>query len=65
MERLSTKRPPQNERCFVSEAVEAKIEEVVAFIDDQELAWLFSNCYPNTLDTTVSYQEKMEKLKAM
>jgi meiotically up-regulated gene 157 (Mug157) protein len=37
----------------VSEAVEAKVAEVKKAISDPELAWLFENCYPNTLDTTV------------
>jgi meiotically up-regulated gene 157 (Mug157) protein len=32
------------------EAVIAKAKEQIA---DPELAWLFENCYPNTLDTTV------------
>lgn len=58
MNSFPDQRPPQKERCFVSEAVEAKIKEVVAFIEDEELAWLFSNCYPNTLDTTVNYQQQ-------
>lgn len=46
-------RPPKAERAFVSAAVEAKLAEVKAAIGDPELAWLFENCYPNTLDTTV------------
>jgi meiotically up-regulated gene 157 (Mug157) protein len=37
--------------------VEAEIARVKAKIADPELAWLFENCYPNTLDTTVQYSE--------
>ena len=45
-------RPP-GERRFVSPAVEAEIARVTARIGDPEIAWMFANCYPNTLDTTV------------
>ena len=49
-----TKRPPPAERRFISKAGEAKIEEVRHFLgSDSELAWVFANCFPNTLDTTV------------
>lgn len=48
-----SKRPPVGQRGFVSKAVEAEIKAVKAKIADPELAWLFENCYPNTLDTTV------------
>ena len=51
-----TKRPALAERKFVSDAVEAKIAEVKKDIADEELAWLFENCFPNTLDTTVTYK---------
>lgn len=50
-------RPMPADRKFVSLAVEAKIKAVKAAIKDPELAWLFENCYPNTLDTTVNYSE--------
>jgi len=50
-------RPKLAERKFTSEAVEAKIKSIKATIKDPELAWLFENCYPNTLDTTVNYTE--------
>ena len=48
-----SKRPPRGQRNFTSPAVEAEIRRVKARIADPELAWLFENCYPNTLDTTV------------
>src|SRR5262249_4472242 len=50
-----TMRPAPSQRKFVSRAVEAKITEVKRAIADPELAWLFENCYPNTLDTTVTF----------
>ncbi|MBX9643355.1 MAG: glycoside hydrolase family 125 protein, partial [Novosphingobium sp.] len=46
-------RPPLGQRKFVSKAVEREIERVSGLIKDPELAWLFQNCFPNTLDTTV------------
>jgi hypothetical protein len=51
--RYPSKRPPLSDRRFVSRAVEAEIMRVQRMIADPELAWLFGNCYPNTLDTTV------------
>jgi meiotically up-regulated gene 157 (Mug157) protein len=48
-----SKRPALKDRKFVSQVVEAKIAEVKSAIKDKELAWMFENCYPNTLDTTV------------
>ena len=48
-----SKRPPIDKRNFTSEAVEATIARVKKSIADPELAWLFENCFPNTLDTTV------------
>jgi len=50
-----SKRPAVAQRKFVSEAVEAKIVETKRAIADPELAWLFENCFPNTLDTTVTF----------
>ncbi len=46
-------RPPPSKRLFTSAAVERQLARTVATIADPELAWLFGNCYPNTLDTTV------------
>ncbi|CTP90428.1 glycoside hydrolase family 125 protein [Xanthomonas graminis] len=50
---LPSKRPPPAQRRFVSAAVEKHLRTVKAGIGDPHLAWLFENCYPNTLDTTV------------
>jgi meiotically up-regulated gene 157 (Mug157) protein len=52
---FESRRPPLAERKFTSDAVEAKIKQVKGALSDPELAWLFENCYPNTLDTTVRY----------
>lgn len=46
------------ERNFTSTAVEAAIKEFQSKVKDPELGWLFNNCFPNTLDTTVTYTEK-------
>ncbi len=51
--RLASRRPPLAQRKFSSPAVERLIARTKARIGDPELAWLFENCYPNTLDTTV------------
>ena len=49
-------RPPVNERLFKSTAVEKKIQEVTKLLTNPKLAWMFANCYPNTIDTTVHYR---------
>ena len=51
----ATGRPPASERRFVSDAVERTIADARTAIGDPELAWLFENCFPNTLDTTVDH----------
>jgi uncharacterized protein len=50
---LSKCRPSENQRVFVSPAVEDTIIDVKRKIRNPQLAALFENCYPNTLDTTV------------
>ena len=51
-------RPAEGERLFTSEAVEAEIERITKLLTNKRLAWMFSNCFPNTLDTTVHYRTK-------
>lgn len=53
-------RPAEAERLFRSNAVEKKIKEVAGMLTNLRLAWMFVNCYPNTLDTTVHYTESDE-----
>jgi uncharacterized protein len=53
---FESKRPPLSERKFTSKAVEDVIVKVKKEIADPELGWLFENCFPNTLDTTVDFE---------
>ena len=52
-----SRRPAPADRLFRSEAVEKKIGEVAALLTNPKLRWMFVNCFPNTLDTTVHYRE--------
>src|ERR1035437_5114689 len=49
-------RIPEDKRKFKSRAVERTIETIRARIGNKELGWMFENCFPNTLDTTVDFQ---------
>lgn len=49
-------RVPEEQRKFKSAAVERVIGEVQATIGNKEIAWMFGNCFPNTLDTTVDFE---------
>ena len=44
-------RPAPENRLFVSPAVEAQIAQTARLLTNPKLAWMFTNCYPNTLDT--------------
>ena len=46
-------RPPMAERHFHSAVIENVIAEVSSSVSSPELARIFANCFPNTLDTTV------------
>ena len=50
---LSITGPPASKRHFVSQAIEAAITRTKKQIADPQLAAIFENCFPNTLDTTV------------
>jgi len=49
-------RIPEAQRKFKSVAVEKVIAEVQKNISNKELAWMFGNSFPNTLDTTVEFE---------
>lgn len=55
-------RPAVAERLFVSEAVEFQIARVKKLLVNPKLAWMFENCFPNTLDTTVHYRKDEDGL---
>ncbi len=48
-----TVRIPADKRLFSSKAIENAIVTFGKATNNKELAWLFGNCLPNTLDTTV------------
>ena len=50
------KRPVPSKRQFTSEAVEKAIATTKAKLKDPKLAWMFENCFPNTLDTTCEHK---------
>ena len=51
-------RTPVNKRHFSSKLVEDMIKEFQKNVADKELGWMFNNCLPNTLDTTVYDESK-------
>ena len=52
-----SKRPPVEERLFTSVIIEQRIRDVFKQIKgNPRLAWMFVNCFPNTLDSTVHYR---------
>ena len=53
----TTKRPDKKDRLFHSTAVENQINRVKSLLTNPKLAWMFENCFPNTIDTTVHFRE--------
>ena len=54
--KYESKRPPKEKRLFVSPAVDKEIERVKGLLKNPKLRWMFENCFPNTLDTTVRFE---------
>lgn len=53
----SSNRPVEKQRLFQSTAVEKEIVRVQQLLTNPKLAWMFANCFPNTLDTTVHFRK--------
>jgi meiotically up-regulated gene 157 (Mug157) protein len=50
-------RPAKADRLFRSAGIERQIELVSGVLTNMKLRWMFANCFPNTLDTTVHYRK--------
>ena len=51
-----TSRPAKTDRLFTSQAVENEIVRIKKLLLNPKLRWMFENCFPNTLDSTVHYR---------
>jgi hypothetical protein len=47
--RFPSVRAPEAARRFKSPAVDRTIDRIQSSIGNKELAWIFGNCFPNTL----------------
>lgn len=55
-QKFVSQRTPKKDRLFTSPAIEKEIKRVKSLLTNKELAWMFENCFPNTLETTVHYR---------
>lgn len=53
-----TNRPAVKDRLFTSKVVDNEIVRIKKMLTNAKLAWMFENCFPNTLDTTVRFTKK-------
>lgn len=56
-EKYVDQRPTPQNRLFTSTVIDSTITAVQSQLTNPRLAWMFGNCFPNTLDTTVNYTE--------
>lgn len=54
--KYTSQRKPVKERLFTSKIIESEITRIKGLLKNPKLAWMFENCYPNTLETTVHYR---------
>ena len=57
----SNSRPPYDKRTFHSEIIDNYIKSLESKFKDKDLYKIFFNCYPNTLDTTIDYNEEKKE----
>ncbi|HVA97146.1 MAG TPA: glycoside hydrolase family 125 protein [Candidatus Acidoferrales bacterium] len=55
-------RPEPHDRLFRSDRIEQVIDDVSSKIADEDIRRMFTQCYPNTLDTTVYHSERDGRL---
>lgn len=48
-----SQRKPVEQRLFCSQAIEDEIVRIAGLLEHPKLRWMFENCFPNTLETTV------------
>lgn len=51
-----SQRPAPEDRLFTSDAIEKEIKRVQKLLKNEKLRWMFGNCFPNTLETTVHFR---------
>jgi len=56
-EEYVSQRPAPENRLFTTPLIEQTITDVQGKLTNSRLAWMFGNCFPNTLDTTVHFAE--------
>ncbi|GHU71963.1 hypothetical protein FACS189413_14380 [Bacteroidia bacterium] len=52
-----SQRPEKRNRLFQAKIIDAEIIRVKKLLTNPKLAWMFENCFSNTLDTTVHYRQ--------
>ncbi|KAJ5239237.1 hypothetical protein N7468_003856 [Penicillium chermesinum] len=63
--KLPFQRPVESCRTFSSEKVEKVIDDITSRLVDKDLAQIFRNAYPNTLDTTIRWHVDDSNMTAM
>lgn len=53
---FESRRPKTSDRLFSSDAVEKEIVRIQSLLTNEKLSWMFGNCFPNTLETTVHFR---------
>ena len=55
-----TNRPMMENRVFSSTAIDDAVTYYKSILTVPKLAWMFENCFPNTLDTTVTHEKDVQ-----